>query len=763
MPLSQKRKLRILICGQIAPDLAAIEATLDASTVPISHTRVERLSELKESQKAEAFDALLLDSRMIADDWTAGFASIQTLAEKTVVLLIAEEQHRTQAVEALGNGLDDFILRDDLQAERIEHAIIVALNRRRQSRPPNPPSPDIGEVENFLTRILSTHKDPMLILGKHHDIRFLNPAAVTLLETDASSVIGEVFPFAVEAGDVTELEIPTSSNTIHTLELTAFELIWKGAEALLIILREVNDAQKVGQNLLLEQERLRTVLDAVSEAIVLTDAEGRIERISQGAAQLLGGNELTYSGLHLSEIMGSKASRKKKPATQDSEREGLPNSTASRSQIQSSLRLANGEELPVTATLHDLLDEAGKPRGCAVLLEKTAENGVADTLNRFEAEALNSVGLLVGGIAHDFNNMLTAILGNLALARLANDPESPISQKLEAAECAALQAKSLSQQLLTFSREGALAFTQTSIPDLIEESARFILRGSNVDFELTTPDDLWPVEADKSRISQVINNLLINADQAMPKGGRIEICLRNLNIRRAEVPNLAPGDYVCIEVKDTGTGISPENLKQLFTPYFTTKENGNGLGLASSFSIARSHNGTITADSSFGYGSIFRVYLPRSLSQQEDSDQTQPKATMEQKQTIHQGHGRILLMDDMEAMLMVAGEILTMLGYEVECAADGEEAIVMYKKAKESGNAFDAVVFDLTVPGGMGGEEAANLLKAYDPDLVAIASSGYSNSNVMSDYKNSAFKAVVPKPYRIDEMSSALHSLLQGT
>jgi CheY-like chemotaxis protein len=381
---------------------------------------------------------------------------------------------------------------------------------------------------------------------------------------------------------------------------------------------------------------------------------------------------------------------------------------------------------------------------------------------RFEAVKSDSISLLVGGIAHDFNNMLTATLGNIALARLGLEQPGKVSEKLVAAENSALQAKSLSQQLLNFSKENTPAVQQTSIPEVIEESAQFILRGSNVKFELSKPNDLWIAEAEKGQISQVVNNLIINADQAMPKGGTIYITLRNLTVRKAEVPDLPSGDFVCIEVKDSGVGIPRENLTKIFTPYFTTKKDGNGLGLASANSMVKSHGGTITADSSPGYGSIFRVYLPKSLEpplSTESENVIEPEKTSN-GEVIHSGRGRVLLMDDMEAMMMVAGEILDMLGYEVEYSADGEEAIKAYKTAKESGNPFDAVVFDLTVPGGMGGEEAANILKEYDPDLKAIASSGYSTSGVMSDYKNSSFKAVVPKPYRINEMSDALRSLI---
>jgi signal transduction histidine kinase len=381
----------------------------------------------------------------------------------------------------------------------------------------------------------------------------------------------------------------------------------------------------------------------------------------------------------------------------------------------------------------------------------------------FKSEKIESISLLAGGIAHDFNNMLTAILGNISMIRIDLDEGHQHSAKLVAAEKAALQARLLTQQLLAFSKGGAPSLEVTTVSEMVQECAQFILRGSKVKCSIEKEDGLWPVDADKGQISQVVNNLIINANQAMPSGGEIRIRMSNLHVRHTEVPALKSGDYVCIEVRDEGNGISPQNLKKIFDPYFTTKRKGNGLGLASSYSIITTHKGTITVDSSIGHGSIFRVYLAKSNQQTlEKSNPPEAKKKETAREKIHRGKGRILVMDDMEAMMVVAGEILTVLGYDVEYSTNGNEAIKAYKAAKDEGNPFDACVFDLTVPGGMGGEEAANILIDYDPNLVAIASSGYTSSDVMSDYKNSAFRAVLPKPYRIKEMSDILHELLNS-
>ena len=395
-----------------------------------------------------------------------------------------------------------------------------------------------------------------------------------------------------------------------------------------------------------------------------------------------------------------------------------------------------------------------------ILRDITNQKKAEDEL--FKSEKLESISLLAGGIAHDLNNMLTAILGNISILRIELGESHQHSAKLVAAEKASLQARLLTQQLLTFSKGGAPALEVTTISEMVEECAQFILRGSKVKCSIEKDDDLWPVDADKGQVSQVVNNLIINANQAMPDGGDIRIRMRNLQVRHAEVPALKLGDYICIEVGDEGIGISPHNLKKIFDPYFTTKTKGNGLGLASSYSIIKMHRGTITADSSIGKGSIFRVYLPKSMQIAPAANPFEAEKEEPASEGIHRGKGRILVMDDMEAMMVVAGEILTVLGYDVEYSTNGNEAIKSYKTAKDAGDPFDACVFDLTVPGGMGGEEAANILIDYDPNLVAIASSGYTTSDVMSDYKNSAFKAVLPKPYRIKEMSDVLHELLNS-
>tara|TARA_E500000178_G_scaffold355900_1_gene430444 strand:+ start:5453 stop:7417 length:1965 start_codon:yes stop_codon:yes gene_type:complete len=441
-----------------------------------------------------------------------------------------------------------------------------------------------------------------------------------------------------------------------------------------------------------------------------------------------------------------------------------PNGEVEQMQLEASEFKENGE-LRILVTLFPLspsgsLQEALDQEKSRVLQLQAAlddRTGKEAHEGSQENEALQSVGHLVGGIAHDFNNILTAVLGNLSIVRMAMETTHEEAERLTTAEKAVHQAKSLTRQLLTYAKVGALETEATTLEELVSDSAAFILRGSNVAYELTAEPDLWMVDADKGQINQVINNLLINADQAMPMGGMLTLRLENQEMKEGDSATLASGSYVCLEVRDNGAGIPAENLARIFDPYFTTKESGNGLGLASCLAIVRRHGGILTVDSKLGVGSCFRVLLPRSNRAKEET----PTDEADESGLPPKGSGRILIMDDMEPMKLVAGEILTLLGYEVHLTSDGLEAIEAYREAMKAGRPFRAVVFDLTVPGGMGGEEACRQLRADDPKLRAIASSGYSTSNVMSDWNAHGFDAVIAKPYRIKDIGWILHRVLQ--
>lgn len=373
----------------------------------------------------------------------------------------------------------------------------------------------------------------------------------------------------------------------------------------------------------------------------------------------------------------------------------------------------------------------------------------------FRTEKLESIGILAGGIAHDFNNLLTAILGNISLARLITNPEDSVYERLAEAEKASLRAKDLTKQLLTFSTGGAPVKKVIPISELVIESARFALRGSDVKCEFSISDDLWPVEVDEGQISQAIQNIIINADRAMPEGGTINVSCKNVNIGENEIKSLRGGRYVMISIRDHGVGIPAEHLEKIFDPFFTTKEKGSGLGLATTYSIIKKNGGYITVESEVGVETTFHLYLPAS----------QKKLLKKEKKgrRIDARKGKILIMDDEEMVRLVSRTMLKRIGYEVEFANDGSEAVELYKKAMELNQPFDAIIMDLTIPGGMGGKEAVKRLLEIDPEVKAIVSSGYSNDPVMADFKKYGFCGVVAKPYTLEELSQILHSLMKGS
>jgi PAS domain S-box-containing protein len=383
---------------------------------------------------------------------------------------------------------------------------------------------------------------------------------------------------------------------------------------------------------------------------------------------------------------------------------------------------------------------------------------IADRKNMEEellkAQKLESVSILAGGIAHDFNNLLASILGNIGLAMLDIDSEHQAFKQLVGAEKASLRAQDLTRQLLTFSKGGAPVKKLTDIGELVKESASFALRGSRVNYEFSNAEGLKLVEVDEGQMSQVIHNLVINADHAMPEGGTIAIRCRNITDGANGVLPIREEGYVCISVEDRGVGVPKEYLPKIFDPYFTTKQKGSGLGLATTYSIVKKHGGLITVESTLGEGTTFHVYLPASrLTQLEEKAE---------EGAVHQGTGTILVMDDEAEVRETTGNVLKRLGYDVMFAADGGEAVEQYRLAKDEGRVFDLVIMDLTVPGGLGGKEALKKLRDLDPGVKAIVSSGYSNDPIMADFGKHGFNGVVTKPYRIKELSEEVYRVING-
>ena len=369
------------------------------------------------------------------------------------------------------------------------------------------------------------------------------------------------------------------------------------------------------------------------------------------------------------------------------------------------------------------------------------------------SEKLRSVGVLAGGIAHDFNNILTAILGNISLLQATLAADDSARENLDEVEKASQRARELTRQLLTFSRGGDPVRKPFHAEPLIRESTTLALRGRASTCEFKIAPDLAPVDGDEGQIGQVLRNLVLNASQAMEGGGTARVSAQNRKIRDGEVHLLAAGNYLAVAIADSGVGISEEHRLRIFDPYFTTKRDGRGLGLAVSHSVVTNHRGAITVDSQVGQGAVFTVYLPAA-----SSDAIVPHPTAAE---IVRGRGLVLIMDDEESVRQIAGKIVRALGYEAAFACDGREAIDRWREARAKGQPFDVAIMDLTVPGGTGGREAVRELLAIDPESKAVVSSGYCQDPVMANFRDYGFRDVLAKPYNVLDVSRVLSALLK--
>ena len=434
------------------------------------------------------------------------------------------------------------------------------------------------------------------------------------------------------------------------------------------------------------------------------------------------------------------------------------------------IKWLNGEDVPTTDIVRFIFKSGniiwgelnvvsitweGRPATLGFMTDITYRKRLEEEQQR--VAKLESVGLLAGGIAHDFNNILTSILGNISLASMEAAPGSELRDSLEQAEKASQRAKDLTKQLLTFSKGGAPVTRLASLAELLKDTTSFALRGSNIICQFSIPADLWHAEIDAGQVSQVIQNLVINAQQAMPSGGTIEVTAENMALDITQnigsgLP-LKEGDYIRIAVSDHGSGIDAEHLDKIFDPFFTTKQTGSGLGLATAFSIARNHGGHLSVESKVGAGATFYLYLPASR-------ETATPKQVKKEAGKPAGKARILVMDDEQGVREIAGRMLQHLGYQdVEFATDGADAIKLYKAAMKSGSPFTATILDLTIAGGMGGKETVRKLLKIDPGVKAIVSSGYVDDSVIAKHKDYGFSGMVAKPYTLEELRKALQDV----
>lgn len=524
--------------------------------------------------------------------------------------------------------------------------------------------------------------------------------------------------------------------------------------------KEIAEREWTEEALAAEKERLNVTLRSIGDGVITADSEGRVVLINNAAEKLTGWGQEEAAGLGLAVVFDTDAALPS-PAPDDGGGDGghalaEPGGPVS----QKVFRTRSGAERIIAESRSPICDKNGQAIGTVIVFRDiTDQKRMEEEL--LQARKLESLGVLAGGIAHDFNNLLAVVLGNISFAKMFIDPAGKAVVRLAEAEKACLRGKDLTYQLLAFARGGGPSRKPTDIVRLLRDCARENVTDPGIELRVSLPGDLFPLRTDEGQIRQVMERMLSNAQEAMGKGGVLEVGAENVVVGAGGGLALKQGNYVRFFVKDQGPGIAEADLERIFDPYFTKKQmgyqKGTGLGLSICYAVIKDHGGLITVDSKPGKGTLFHIYLPS-----DGREETLPGGPAATGARPIAGKGKLLFMDDDDGVRDVVVEILAHLGYEVQYAKDGDEAIRHYVEAAQAGKRFDVVIADLIVQDGMGGQELLEKLHRLDPEVRAVISSGYSNDPVLYDFRKHGFLGVVAKPYKIEELCAVLDSIMQG-
>lgn len=543
----------------------------------------------------------------------------------------------------------------------------------------------------------------------------------------------------------------TTEGVMRHVEVRTSPFEGHGRRLLYAIIHDVQDQIEARDAQRAMEQRLSATIAAMSDGVLVVDDQGIITLTNGAAGALLGVSHEDLLGQSLIDRYSVRDSTTRE--FQHERIEALARTGAApRAPFTMILTQQAGSEILVSEASAPLVGPGGATEGAVFVVRDVTEQRRLET-ESLRAERFQSLGVLAGGIAHDFNNILTGVFGHLAMAKSRKDDPEQLAARLDRANEALGRARDLTGRLMTFAKGGAPIRRAAPLDELIQEAVRFAVRGSQVAAHIHVVDDLHAASIDQGQVHQVLHNLLINACQAMPDGGEVHVRAENVRARAGELAHLPAGRYVRIEIEDDGCGIPAEHLDRVFDPYFTTKETGSGLGLASAFSVVRNHDGHIEVTSVVGAGTTFTLYLPA-------TDQAVEEVREEATLAKPRGGMRILLLDDDDDVRLVMREQLERLAYEVEVAADVESAVRIYSSALEGGKPHDLVILDLLIPGGLSGQDALDTLVSLDPTVRAVACSGQASHTSMRDPRRHGFCATLPKPFTSAELETLLAEVL---
>ncbi len=603
-------------------------------------------------------------------------------------------------------------------------------------------------VRDIKGRILKTNKiyldivgenDPQEIIGRH----------IREFIYDDIDVQQDVLKELKEKGHIKGIEYTYKRKDGVVFYLLLNAVFLKKQGKIVFLLHDIT--KRVEQEFTIQRlaNRLDVTLESIGDGVISTDVHGRIEFFNSVAERLTGWTKKEAIGKKLEQVFNIISEKTRAPVVNPHKRVmdtgqivGLGNHTL--------LVRKNGEHLPILDSGAPIKDKQGNIIGVVIVFRDGSSQKQREE-ELIKLEQLNSIVTFSAGIAHDFNNILGSILMNLSIINMDKSIPDNIKYKLKLLEDAVLRARDLVKQLVMIAKIKNPVKECFSCKDRLEKIASLVLAGSNIELDLDLDKGLWPVIGDRAQLDQVVQNIFINAKDAMPGGGKIKVIAQNTEIKVHE--KLSPGRYVKIKICDQGEGIKKENLEKIFDPYFSTKKGGTGLGLFVVKSVLEKHDGHVEVESEVHKGTCFTLYLPA-------GERKLPDEHRDFKGTGKIKGKRILFMDDEEMFRSLMKEVLKELGADVVVVENGEQAVDEYIHSFKNGNKFHVVILDLTVVGGMGGDEAGKRIIGFDKSAKVLISSGHSIHPLIKQYKKAGFAGAIKKPYTIQELSSVIEGIL---
>ncbi|RKZ33527.1 hypothetical protein DRQ33_04120 [bacterium] len=755
--------IHILIIEDEIADARLLVEEIQSAEYEVVYEVVNSLDTIEEALERKKWDIILCDYNM------PGFNAVKVLeiiAGKdiaTPVIVVSGFIGEEKSLELMRTGARDFILKDNLS--RLIPAIEREIEEMDIRRDRKHKEILLEQQNKLIDTILGTSADLISIKSRDFTYQTVNSAFCEFLGMDRNKIIGKS-DFDIFSPSKAEKYQKLDAKVLITDEVEIFEDEIKKGEnvryfhiaknpiynangatvGILTSMRDITEFKLAVEALRENEERYRRLVEVSPDGIIVHN-DKEILFINQAGLKILGfDNDELIREKSLTDFVHPDSLDIAQKRLEQILEFGEPAGLIEEKYITTDgdIRFVETASVPISwqnsRAVQTVIRDVSK--------QKQAERAL------LKSQKLEALGMLAGGIGHDFNNFLTAILLKISLALKSLHNTENVKELLNQCEHIIQKAKGLTQQLLTFAEGGAPIIKPCSIEEIIKQTAEFTLSGSNVTCTYSIDENLLSARADENQISQVIYNLMINAQQAMPYGGNIDINAENVILSENNQFALKPGKYVKITLSDSGNGIPKEHLNKIFDPYFTTKERGSGLGLAVVYSIIKKHRGYIGVESEQGNGTTFTIYIP--------ATEKKPLPVEIEPISTQISEGKILIMDDEPEIRESLAELLSDFGYSIDTASEGGEALEKYRIAKQQNKPFDIVILDLTIQGGMGGKETIDKLRRFDPQVKAIVSSGYSNDPIMANYKDYGFCGIITKPYRVDKLISVINKVLNN-